>query len=142
MSLTLFRDAGYYPGLGLALSSLANLSRAEGDYAQAEDLFRESLTVDAGFQDRRTASHRLWFWGILEARSGAHDRGVRLLSAGARHGVYGTSLYPADREDAEAALAAARSALGEEAFARAWAEGREMSLEQAVEHALGRDNGG
>ena len=33
-------------------------------------------------------------------------------------------------------LAAARAALGEEAFARAWAEGQAMTLDQAVEYAL------
>ncbi len=32
-----------------------------------------------------------------------------------------------------------RSALGEEAFARAWAEGQAMSLEEAVEYALRDD---
>ena len=35
-----------------------------------------------------------------------------------------------------AAESEARSALAEEAFARAWAEGQAMTLEQAVEYAL------
>jgi hypothetical protein len=34
-------------------------------------------------------------------------------------------------------LAAARAALEEEGFAAAWAEGRRMTVEQAVEYALG-----
>ena len=33
-------------------------------------------------------------------------------------------------------IATARGLLGEEAFAGAWAEGRAMTWEQAVEHAL------
>jgi hypothetical protein len=33
-------------------------------------------------------------------------------------------------------VSAAHQALGEEAFAAAWAEGRAMSLEQAVAYAL------
>jgi hypothetical protein len=36
-------------------------------------------------------------------------------------------------------LAAVRAALGEEAFAAAWAEGRAMSLEQAITLALADD---
>jgi hypothetical protein len=34
------------------------------------------------------------------------------------------------------AITAARSALGEDAYAVAWAEGRSMNLEQAVAYAL------
>jgi hypothetical protein len=33
-------------------------------------------------------------------------------------------------------LAEARSALGDEAFGRAWAEGQAMSLDEAIEYAL------
>jgi hypothetical protein len=33
-------------------------------------------------------------------------------------------------------MAAARAALGEEAFAAAWAEGQAMTLEEAVAYAL------
>jgi len=32
-----------------------------------------------------------------------------------------------------------RSRLGEEGFEEAWADGRTMTFEQAVEYALGRD---
>jgi len=34
-------------------------------------------------------------------------------------------------------VAEGRAALGEAAFAAAWSEGRAMSLEQAIEYALG-----
>jgi hypothetical protein len=48
----------------------------------------------------------------------------------------GIPLNLADRADHESSVAAAHSALGEEAFAAAWAEGRAMSLEAAVAYAL------
>ena len=43
---------------------------------------------------------------------------------------------PSDRAEYERDLAAARAKLSEDAFAAAWAEGRTMTLEQAVEYAL------
>ena len=43
------------------------------------------------------------------------------------------------RWTASTVRAAARSALGEEAFARAWVEGQAITLDQAVEYALEDD---
>jgi hypothetical protein len=43
---------------------------------------------------------------------------------------------PAARATYERAIALARARLGEEAFAAAWAEGRALSLEQALAEAL------
>ena len=45
-------------------------------------------------------------------------------------------LAPADRADHDRDVAAVRAALGEAAFAAAWAEGRAMTMEQAIAEAL------
>jgi hypothetical protein len=44
----------------------------------------------------------------------------------------GYQVWPTTRADYERIIATARAALGEEAFAATWAEGRAMSLEQAI----------
>jgi hypothetical protein len=46
------------------------------------------------------------------------------------------ALPVASAEEFERTVSDARGALGEEAFAAAWAEGRAMSLEQAIAFAL------
>jgi hypothetical protein len=48
----------------------------------------------------------------------------------------GYPLWPAHRTEHERCVAAVRTALGEEAFASAWADGRAMALEDAVQYAL------
>ena len=48
----------------------------------------------------------------------------------------GVSLTPSDRVDYDRALAATRTGLGEEAFAVVWAEGRAMSMKEAIDYAL------
>jgi hypothetical protein len=48
----------------------------------------------------------------------------------------GAPLPPADRAAHDRSVAAARTALCEEPFAAAWAEGRAMSLEQSIDCAL------
>jgi non-specific serine/threonine protein kinase len=46
---------------------------------------------------------------------------------------------PWDRELYDGYVAAARKGLGEEGFGKAWAEGRAMSMEQAIEYVQGVD---
>ena len=43
---------------------------------------------------------------------------------------------PAERAEHDGSVAAVRTALGEKAFAAAWAEGRALSLEDAIMLAL------
>jgi hypothetical protein len=50
--------------------------------------------------------------------------------------ICGTPLPLVDRCARERDLAAVRALLTEEVFARAWAEGRAMSLEKAASYAL------
>ena len=47
---------------------------------------------------------------------------------------------PVERPDYDRAVAAARAQLGEVAFSSGWAEGRAMTLEQAIAHALEQTN--
>ena len=49
-------------------------------------------------------------------------------------------LLPDERACYERSVAAARAQLDEAAFAAAWAEGRAMTLEQAILFALDRQN--
>jgi len=48
----------------------------------------------------------------------------------------GAFLLLSERSDYEGWVAATRAALGDDAFAAAWAEGRAMSLDQAIAEAL------
>ena len=48
----------------------------------------------------------------------------------------GVILDPADQQEFDHYVAVVRNQLDETAFAKAWAEGRAMTLEQAIEFAL------
>jgi predicted ATPase/tetratricopeptide (TPR) repeat protein/transcriptional regulator with XRE-family HTH domain len=135
-ALARFRNPACDHGVVLALATLANLERSEGRYEQAHCLLQASVDPGLEVQDQRTLSHRVWLWGVLDVERGAHARGTRLIGAGAARGLYRTKLCPIDEAEAASALERARSALGEEAFARVWAEGEAMTLAQAVAAAL------
>ncbi len=53
----------------------------------------------------------------------------------------GTRIDPSSQADYERKLATLRDTMGPEAFVVAWSAGRAMTLDQAVEYALGKQSG-
>jgi hypothetical protein len=71
---------------------------------------------------------------------GQAARAARLFGAAAAlRDTIGARPDPGDRAENEPNVAAARTALGEQAFAAAWANGRAMTLEEAIEEAQGEE---
>ena len=71
------------------------------------------------------------------------EQAARVLGAAAAlRDEIGVPLPPGDRDAYERDLAAVRTALGEAALVAAWAEGRAMSLEQAIAYVLETIAGG
>jgi len=137
--LAILRRLDAAEAVGLALLGLAHLARREGDGARLRALLEESapLLHDTGSP---ALADWLTFTGQVEVERGAHAQSVRLLAAGESDGPRAGSLrtlsYSMPRDERDACLAAARSALGEEAFAVAWAEGAAMPPDRAIACAL------
>jgi hypothetical protein len=67
-------------------------------------------------------------------------RAARLLGAAAAlRDTTGPPVPPIDQAEREQHVSALRAALGEPAFAAAWAEGRRLTPEQAIHVALEED---
>jgi tetratricopeptide (TPR) repeat protein len=128
------------PGLSLihALGGLGHLERDEGNYARAGALYRESLLLRREFGAPLALAQSLEDLAGLASRQQQHERAIRLLGATeAFSETLGARLPVAVREEYERTVAEGRATLGEPAFEAAWAEGRAMSLDQAVAYALG-----
>lgn len=76
----------------------------------------------------------------LVAKSQGHwERATRLFgTAGGLRETIGSSLAPADATDIDRSVTGLRTAMGNAVFDAAWAEGRAMMLEQAIEYALAK----
>jgi hypothetical protein len=73
----------------------------------------------------------------LAGAQGQLDRSVRLFAAAAAlRDAFGAPRPLADRAEFERQVASTGAQLGHQAFAASWAEGRAMSMEQAVAYAL------
>ena len=100
-------------------------------------LLSESLRMRRDLADRTGVAGGLESVAAVQSAREGHGRAARLLGAAARLREDAPApLSPAERAITDAALASVRFALGDEAFEAAWAEGRAMTLEQAVAYAL------
>jgi hypothetical protein len=112
-------------------------AHGQGEYEAAWALLEESLAIFRELGDKEGIAQNLEGLAALAVARAQLVRAARLFGAaeGLREAM-GAPLRSADRAEHDRSVAAARAALGEEAFTAAWAEGRAMSLEHTVILAL------
>jgi tetratricopeptide (TPR) repeat protein len=138
--LALARELGASGLLIHVLGGMGHRMRDEGDYARSRTLYQESLVLRRELGDRIALAQSLEDLAVLAGREGHAERAIRLLGAGeAFCETMGARPPVAVVSEYERTVAEGRAALGEAAFAAVWAEGRAMSLEQAVAYALGEN---
>lgn len=132
-SLTLFREPDDLYLASRAWLILGHVARLEGDHTQARSLYSRAIVTLRELGNCRGIFHLLEAFGHLALAEGQPERAVRLLGAAERLGkTIGTALAPPEQVEHERGVAAARTALGESAFAAAWAAGQTMTLEEAI----------
>jgi hypothetical protein len=103
----------------------------------ARALIAESLAIFWELGHRFGIAQNLEGLAAVAVAQGQPERAARLIGAAeALREVIGAPLPPADRAEHDRSVAAGRTARGEEAFAAAWAEGRAMTLVQAIRYAM------
>jgi predicted ATPase/DNA-binding SARP family transcriptional activator/ATP/maltotriose-dependent transcriptional regulator MalT len=136
-SLTIWRELRDKQGAALSIHNLGRVERLEGDGKAARTLQEQSLSLRREVGDRHGIACSLEELACLAAEEGELARAGRLWGAAdALREALGSPLPPNERERHDRAVKAARSGMSREIFASAWAEGRTMTLEQAIEYAL------
>jgi tetratricopeptide (TPR) repeat protein len=133
--LALSREIGDMGMIAVLLCNMGLAALGQGDWPRATSLFRESMALA---QEMKSNVSSLWnVWGLARVAlaEGQTRRAAQLLAADGLLTVIKDS-DPADLDDNERDVAWARTRLGEEAFAAAWAEGRAMSLEEIIAYAM------
>ncbi|MGO8948870.1 MAG: ATP-binding protein [Ktedonobacterales bacterium] len=137
-ALALSRQDGDRYSSAVSLESLGGVARRRAEVAQAAALLCEALALDWGRGDPRRCAEDLEELASTAGIAGQGQRAARLLGAAlAVRETLGTPKSAPEQADVDKAVAAARAALGEEAWAAAFAEGHALALEEAVAEALG-----
>ncbi|WP_394793210.1 tetratricopeptide repeat protein [Armatimonas sp.] len=126
--------------LGIAWSNanIAILDYESGNFSSALALLKPCLPYHLSVESRVGVADILERLGAVMTPLNHAEKAVRLCSAADRIRIeIGAPLSISRRPIFDREIAAAREALGDdEAFDRAWQEGRAMTLEQAVAYAL------
>ncbi len=140
-SLALRREQGDRRGVAEATNNLAQAASMQGRYEQATVLFKEGLLLSRDLGDIIRLLEALeglaWVAAALGQPLGAARQGG---AAEAERERLGLPQGIPDRGFRERASHAMRAALGEAMFAAAWAEGRGMTLNEAIALALTDDS--
>jgi len=142
-SLAIRRALGDRLGVGISLANLGDVAFAQCDYSSASALHAESLAVNREVGARSGVAQALEGLASVVSVAGQPERAARVWgkAEGLREEL-GCPLPPHERSRHERRIVAARARLGDDAaFDLAWNEGRAMTLDQTVAHAMEKHDG-
>ena len=137
-SLALSRELGDKRNIAISLDLLGVMASNQGDYTAARALYQESLELYRELGDRKGIAECLPGLAAVAQADRQPQRATKLLGAvEALLERISAHLDPTERTDLDRTLAAARAQLDDATFNAAWAAGRALTLERAIEDALG-----
>jgi tetratricopeptide (TPR) repeat protein len=133
----LFQELGDRHRLNMIRSELAHIDRYEGRLDKAEAAYRETILQWKRLGHRAAVAHQLESFAILAQAREDGLRAARLYGAAeALRERIGISMTPIEKSEYDVHVARLNEGMDAKDFAEAWADGRAMTLEQAVAFAL------
>ncbi len=121
-------------------SELAHVARRTGSLDESEAIYRETIGAWRHMGNRGAIAHQLESFAFLALARGERPRAAHLFGAAeSLREAAGAHMLPVEREEYEAAVAQMRLDADGPALDRAWAEGRQLGAEAAVEFAVALD---
>jgi non-specific serine/threonine protein kinase len=140
-SLALSRKTGDKGAIARSLSMLGRVAFRQRNFEEAVGKHNESLMLFRELGEKLGIIQALERLGSVAVAS-APIRAARLLGAATHvRETIGAPLPTYDRAEHDTAVDHVRALLDRAVFAAAWAEGRAMTLEQAIEYALADQTG-
>ena len=138
-ALAIYREYGHKPHIAWLITNLGNLAIVQRHLEQAAIFLEEGIALYQDLGDKAGIAYVLVGFAGLAATQGQPKKAARLWGAVETLEGSGTeALYPIERSRYDRYMAATRAQLDEATFAAAWEAGRALTLEQAIEEALGQ----
>jgi tetratricopeptide (TPR) repeat protein len=138
-SISLCREAGDKWRTAAGLRAMGIVFLRQREYGRAAAFYTESLPL-CGRRNRWVSFQCLEGLGCVAFAQGHHERAAILFGAAEQLRESLRSRRDIDYlSEVDQYMNSTRTSLGDIAFAAAWAQGRAMTLEQAMEYALAAD---
>jgi predicted ATPase/class 3 adenylate cyclase len=123
--------------LAMVHSELAHLERRQGHFAQAKPFYRETIQEWQKIGHRAAIAHELECFAFIAKAQEEDQRAAHLFGAAEilRENI-NIPMMPTERPEYDREVNDLRANMDEAAFSKAWAEGRALTMEQAIEYAL------
>jgi len=139
--LRIFKHIGHKGMIAASSSEIAHTQRAMGNYTEAKKTYRETIKVFQDYGNRPAVAHQLECFAMIAVAEEEPQRAAKLFAAAeAIREVTGHKRT--DEEEAEETqfMSRLRAMLPEPEFNTLWAEGKSMTMEQAIQFALKGSN--
>jgi tetratricopeptide (TPR) repeat protein len=134
-SLALSREVGDKYLIAMELRNLGYVALTQGEYPRAASLQKESLTLCKDVGPRWLTEVCLRDLAVVACAAGNYKQAARLFGAAEASREF-LERSMGERALHDRGVASAKARLGDSTFAECWAEGRAMTLPQALESAL------
>lgn len=140
LMLDLHRQLGDQLSVTGHQSGMAHAARQMGNYQEALALYHETLPDWQKIGHRGAVAHQLECMGFIAKAQEQGERAVKLMSAAeALRAVSNSPRTPQERIEYDRELKSLRAGLDEEIFHLLWTEGQSMTMDQAIEFALDKE---
>jgi predicted ATPase/class 3 adenylate cyclase len=119
-------------------SELGHIARVTGDFAGAKEIYKKTIAAFQDLGNRSATAHQLECFAFLAIIDEEPPRAARLFGAAeALREKINVPMMSQERVEYDQAMAQLHAMLTAMEFTTLWAEGRSMTMEQAIELALG-----
>lgn len=117
----------------MILHNLGYIAFEQADYPIAQSMYRESLKISVEIDDKRGLAHSLLGIAGVAARQGQYERAGQFLAAAEtlRQEIH-QAWEKVQHQIFDETLHQLKTSLGEEPFAKIWAAGQQMSLDELL----------
>jgi len=135
--IPIFRDMGDHHRTNMIRSEMAHMERLEGHHDKAEAMYRESIVEWKRLGHRAAVANQLECFAFIANAHEQAERAAKLFGAAeALRELINIHMTDMERVEYEREVNDLKANMDEKVFASLWAEGKSMTMEQAIALAL------